>query len=95
MDIIKLRRIENAPNGSKTVAFADVVTSDGVLFRSCRLAKFDSNYQIQPPSRQVTQKEKDKGFREDYVSTCKFTNLEAQADLLQKAIELYEKETAE
>lgn len=91
MEITQMRRIQPA-NGSKTIAFVDVVTSDGIKIRSFRLAKFDTNYAIQPPSRPATQREKDKGFRGDYVSTVQFTSLETQQALLDRAIELYEVE---
>ena len=85
MQITGIRKITPA-NGSKTVAFVDVVTEDGISIRSFRLAKFDTNYQIQPPSRPATQREKDKGFRRDYVSTVQFTNLDVQKALLEEAV---------
>ena len=91
MEITQLRRF-TPTNGSKTVAFLDVVTSDGIKIRSFRLAKFDTTYQIQPPSRPATEKEKSKGFRRDYVNTVQFTNLETQQALLDAAVALYEEQ---
>jgi len=91
MEITQLRKLTPA-NGSKTVAFVDIVTADGIKIRSCRLAKFDTNYVIQEPQREVTQREKDKGFRGAYVKTVQFTNLETQSALLKLAVDIYESE---
>lgn len=88
MKIVNLRKFE-PQNGSKTVAFVDVITEDGIKIRSFRLANFDGRFQIQPPSRPATQKEKDKGFRRDYVSTVQFVDIETQTALLDSAVAAY------
>ena len=75
-------------NGSKTVAFVDV-NAEGILIRSFRLVDFDGNMQLQPPSRQATEKEKAKGFKKDYAYTCQFVDLNSKQTLLDAAIQLY------
>lgn len=87
MEVKSIRKYSPS-NGSKTVAFVDVDLG-GVLIRSFRLCDFDGRYAIQPPSREATQKEKDKGFRKDYVFTCQFVDMGTQNELLEKALVAY------
>jgi hypothetical protein len=90
MTITEMRKIE-PKNGSKTVAFFDVLTTDGISIRSFKLVNFDGQYTVQPPSRQATQKEKDGGFKRDYVSTVRIDSQQAKSDLLNQALDVYNK----
>ena len=88
MKILAIRPI-TPQNGSKTVAFVDIDLG-GISIRSFRLVDFDGKYQLQPPSRPATQKEKDKGFKKDYAWTCQFTDLNVREQLKNEAVSAYE-----
>ena len=88
MKILNIRPI-TPQNGSKTVAFVDIDLG-GVLIRSFRLVDFDGKYQLQPPSRPATEKEKAKGFKKDYAWTCQFTDLNIKEQLKNDAVKIYE-----